>query len=41
MLLDELRRIEAGKGVDNELMDTINLIVKIWAEFATTQNNDL
>ena len=28
-LLDELRRIEAGAGVDDELLDTINLIASI------------
>jgi len=28
-LLDELRRIEAGAGVDDELLDTINLIANI------------
>ena len=27
--LDELRRIEAGAGVDDELLDTINLIASI------------
>ena len=30
-LLDELRRIEAGAGVDDELLDTINLIASIMA----------
>ena len=39
-VLGELRRIDAGKGLDADLMDTINLIVKIWAGFATPQNND-
>lgn len=39
-VLDELRRIEAGKGVDTDLMDTINLIVKIWAGFSAPRNND-
>lgn len=28
-VLDELRRIEAGAGVDDELLDTINLIASI------------
>ena len=28
-VLDELRRIEAGAGVDEELLDTINLIASI------------
>ncbi len=28
-VLDELRRIEAGAGVDDELLDTINLIANI------------
>ena len=28
-VLDELRRIEAGTGVDDELLDTINLIASI------------
>ena len=28
-VLDELRRIEAGVGVDDELLDTINLIANI------------
>ena len=28
-LLDELRRIEAGAGVNDELLDTINLIANI------------
>lgn len=28
-LLDELRRIEAGAGMDDELLDTINLIASI------------
>ena len=28
-VLDELRRIEAGSGVDDELMDTIELIAAI------------
>lgn len=28
-LLDKLRRIEAGAGVDDELLDTINLIANI------------
>ena len=39
-ILDELRRIEAGKGLDVDLMDSINLIVKIWAGFAAPRNND-
>ena len=39
-ILDELRRVEAGKGLDADLMDSINLIVKIWAGFAAQQNND-
>ena len=28
-VLDELRRIEAGEGVNDELLDTINLIASI------------
>ena len=28
-VLDELRRVEAGAGVDDELLDTINLIANI------------
>lgn len=28
-VLDELRRIEAGKGVDDELLDTIRMIATI------------
>ena len=28
-VLDELRRIEAGEGVNDELIDTINLIASI------------
>ena len=28
-VLDELRRIEAGAGMDDELLDTINLIASI------------
>ncbi len=28
-VLDELRRIEAGSGVDDELLDTINMIAAI------------
>lgn len=28
-VLDELRRIEAGEGVNDELLDTINLIADI------------
>lgn len=28
-VLDELRRIEAGSGVDDELLDTINMIASI------------
>lgn len=28
LVLDELKRIEAGKGVDDELLDNINLITR-------------
>ena len=31
-VLDELRRIEAGEGVNDELLDTINLIASIMDE---------
>lgn len=39
-VLDELRRVEAGSKVDDELMDTINMIATIMGGMKDETNGD-